>query len=131
MEASTKTLAEGCFGKVYKQKFGDKWAALKKVPVHVISLKELERECQVYNNAQHNNVVKLLGKPWLKDGKWHIPLEFIFGEDLETAIFKVQKSKIQLTPSVKATIITGMCEGLTFLHSKDIVHQDLKPDNIM
>ncbi|KAM9436491.1 uncharacterized protein Hap1MRO34_000913 [Clarias gariepinus] len=131
MDPSTKTLAEGCFGKVYRQKFGDKWAAMKKVPVQVISEKELERECRVYNNARHNNVVKLLGKPWLKDGKWHIPLEFIFGEDLETAIFNVQESKIQLTPSVKATIITGMCEGLTFLHSKDIVHQDLKPDNIM
>lgn len=32
---------------------------------------------------------------------------------------------------MKATIITGMCEGLNFLHLKDIVHQDLKPDNIM
>lgn len=147
-------------------------------------------------------MVKLLGDPWLKDSKWNIPLEFISGEDLETTIFKVQLSKIQvkmcdtarkimssfysslyislyirictrvfglyfmrmkwvtwglmtkfallslkhlnkmhawlhfvcllqLTPAVRATIITGMSEGLLFLHSKDIVHQDLKPDNIM
>ncbi|XP_066573971.1 uncharacterized protein LOC136764042 [Amia ocellicauda] len=40
-------------------------------------------------------------------------------------------SKIQLTLPVKATIITGMCQGLTYLHQKRIVHQDLKPDNIM
>ncbi|KAI5611927.1 CBL-interacting serine/threonine-protein kinase 25-like [Silurus asotus] len=131
MDFSTKTLAKGCFGKVYKQKYGDTWAALKKVPVNVISKEQLTRECSVYEKAQHTNVVRLLGKPWLDDGKWHIPLEFIFGEDLETAIFSVQKSKIQLTQSVKANVITGMCEGLTFLHTKDIVHQDLKPDNIM
>ncbi|KAB5532887.1 hypothetical protein PHYPO_G00125270 [Pangasianodon hypophthalmus] len=131
MDFSTKTLAEGCFGKVYKQKYGDTWAAVKKVPMNFITKEQLTRECHVYEKAQHNNVVRLLGSPWLQDGRWHIPLEFVFGEDLETAIFNVQKSKIQLTPSVKATIISGMCEGLYFLHSKDIVHQDLKPDNIM
>ncbi|KAF4076086.1 hypothetical protein AMELA_G00226480 [Ameiurus melas] len=131
MEPSTKTLAAGCFGKVYKQKYKDNWSALKKVPAHVITKEQLSRECRVYDKAKHNNVVRLLGAPWLEDNKWHIPLEFVFGEDLETAIFNVQKSKIQLTSSVKATIITGMCEGLNFLHSKDIVHQDLKPDNIM
>ncbi|XP_052475177.1 cyclin-dependent kinase 1-like [Carassius gibelio] len=131
MAYSTQTLAGGCFGKIYKEKYGDTWAALKRVPIGLISKQQLERECRVYRNARHTNVVRLLGDPWLKDSKWNIPLEFISGEDLETTIFKVQLSKIQLTPAVKATIITGMCEGLLFLHTKDIVHQDLKPDNIM
>ncbi|XP_056618770.1 uncharacterized protein LOC130433094 isoform X2 [Triplophysa dalaica] len=131
MAYCTQTLAKGCFGKIYKEKFGDSWAALKRVPVGLINRIELERECRVYHNARHPNVVKLLGDPWIKDSKWNIPLEFIFGEDLETTIFKTQISKIQLTPAVRATIITGMCEGLLYLHSKDIVHQDLKPDNIM
>ncbi|XP_039972734.1 CBL-interacting serine/threonine-protein kinase 24 [Xiphias gladius] len=131
MAFSTGTLAQGCFGKVYKEKHGDTWAAIKKVPQQLISRKDLERECEVYNKANHPNIVKLLGNITVKDGKWIIPLEFIFGEDLETTIFKASKSKIQLTPSNKGTIIIGMCEGLLHLHSKDIVHQDLKPENIM
>ncbi|RXN34172.1 serine threonine- kinase Nek8-like isoform X2 [Labeo rohita] len=131
MAYSTQTLAAGCFGKIYKEKYGDTWAAVKRVPLGVISRQQLERECKVYHNVRHTNVVRLLGEPWVKDSKWNIPLEFIFGEDLETTIFKVQLSKIQLSPAVKATIITGMCEGLLYMHSKDIVHQDLKPDNIM
>ncbi|XP_070823014.1 uncharacterized protein [Chaetodon trifascialis] len=131
MAYSTSTLAQGCFGKVYKQKYNDTWAAVKKVPQNLISRKDLERECDVYNKADHPNIVKLLGNITLKDGKWIIPLEFIFGEDLETTIFKASKSKIQLTPANRATIIIGMCEGLLHLHSKDIVHQDLKPENIM
>ncbi|KAI3361288.1 hypothetical protein L3Q82_013471 [Scortum barcoo] len=131
MAYSTGTLAQGCFGKVYKEKYNDTWAAVKKVPQHLINRKDLERECEVYNKANHPNIVKLLGNITLKDGKWIIPLEFIFGEDLETTIFKALKSKIQLTPANKGTIIIGMCEGLLHLHSKDIVHQDLKPENIM
>ncbi|KAM9512379.1 serine/threonine-protein kinase Nek8-like isoform 1-T2 [Salvelinus alpinus] len=131
MAYSTKTLAAGSFGKVYREKYNDTWAAIKKVPQHLINRRDLERECQVYNKAIHPNIVKLLGNPTLKDSKWIIPMEFIFGEELETTIFKSQKSKIQLTPSIKAAIITGMCEGLLHLHSKDIVHQDLKPENIM
>ncbi|XP_032374301.1 probable serine/threonine-protein kinase MARK-A isoform X1 [Etheostoma spectabile] len=131
MAYSTSTIAQGCFGKVYKQKYNDTWAAVKKVPHNLISKKDLERECEVYNKAKHPNIVKLLGNIILQDGKWIIPLEFIFGEDLETTIFKTSKSKIQLTPSIRGTIITGMCEGLLHLHSKDVVHQDLKPENIM
>ncbi|XP_078108447.1 uncharacterized protein LOC144519300 [Sander vitreus] len=131
MAYSTSTIAQGCFGKVYKEKYNDTWAAVKKVPHNLISKKDLERECEVYNKANHPNIVKLLGNINLRDGKWIIPLEFIFGEDLETTIFKTSKSKIQLTPSIKGTIIIGMCEGLLHLHSKDVVHQDLKPENIM
>ncbi|XP_008281390.1 testis-specific serine/threonine-protein kinase 3-like isoform X2 [Stegastes partitus] len=131
MAYSTGTLAQGAFGKVYKEKYNDTWAAIKKVPQHLINRKDLERECDVYNKSDHPNIVKLLGNITLKGGKWIIPLEFIFGEDLETTIFKASKSKIQLTPSNRGKIIVGMCEGLLHLHSKDIVHQDLKPENIM
>ncbi|XP_054638986.1 uncharacterized protein zmp:0000000881 [Dunckerocampus dactyliophorus] len=131
MAYSTGTLAQGCFGKVYREKYEDNWAAVKKVPQHLISRKDLERECDVYNKANHPNIVKLLGNIKLQDRKWIIPLEFIFGEDLETTIFKASKSKIQLTPANRGKIIVGMCEGLLHLHSKDIVHQDLKPENIM
>jgi len=34
---------------------------------------------------------------------------------------------LQLTKPVIITIINGMCEGLAYMHSKSIVHQDLKP----
>ncbi|KAL0984800.1 hypothetical protein UPYG_G00147070 [Umbra pygmaea] len=131
MAYSTSTIAAGCFGKIYKEQYNGTWAAIKKVPQHFIRRHDLERECEIYKKSVHPNIVKLLKNPTLENSKWIITMEFIFGEDLETAIFKSQKSKIQLNPSVKATIITGMCEGLFHLHSKEIVHQDLKPDNIM
>lgn len=48
MAYSTSTLAQGCFGKVYKEKYNDTWAAIKRVPRHLIDKKDLERECEVY-----------------------------------------------------------------------------------
>jgi len=67
---------------------------------------ELKIKTHYFNsNARHTNVVKLLGDPWLKDSKWNIPLEFITGEDLETTIFKVQLSKIQVKMCDTALII--------------------------
>lgn len=48
MAYSTSTLAQGCFGKVYREKYNDTWAAVKRVPYHLIDKKDLERECEVY-----------------------------------------------------------------------------------
>lgn len=50
----------------------------------------------ICSKSKHPNIVRLLGKITLKDGKWIIPLEFVFGEDLETTIFKASKSKISV-----------------------------------
>lgn len=50
----------------------------------------------ICSKANHANIVKLLGNITLRDGKWIIPLEFIFGEDLETTIFKASRSKIKV-----------------------------------
>ncbi|RXN34173.1 RNA-binding MEX3A [Labeo rohita] len=83
------------------------------------------------SSLSHSNVVKLLAEPWLdSQGMWNIPLELISGKTLEKIMFSPQPC-MQLTKPVMITIIKGMCEGLTYMHSKNIVHQDLKPDNIM
>ncbi|XP_062421526.1 uncharacterized protein clasp1b [Pungitius pungitius] len=56
MAFSTGTLAQGAFGKVYKQKYNDTWAAIKKVPQHLINGKDLERECEVYKDIVHQDL---------------------------------------------------------------------------
>ncbi|KAJ8287579.1 hypothetical protein COCON_G00002380 [Conger conger] len=127
----TRRLGAGAFGSVYKTQYNGKWAAVKKMAKHLITEKHIEREWRICQDVNHNNVVKILGRPWPAESMWHIPLELINGETLEVAVFHRRKSNIQLSITNKATIVTGMCEGLHYLHKKSIVHQDLKPDNIM
>lgn len=66
------------------------------------------------SKANHPNIVKLLGNITLKDQKWIIPLEFIFGEDLETTIFKSAKSKIKVS-KVNSFQIDDFCLFVLFL----------------
>lgn len=129
--AANHTLAQGAFGKVYREWYNGQWAAIKKVPLEAVRRRDLEREYHVYLEAVHPNIVRILGPITIEHQKYVIPLEFIFGEELETTIFHRHKSKIHLTPAVRCEVTAGMCDGLWYLHSKDIVHQDLKPDNIM
>ncbi|XP_058603905.1 serine/threonine-protein kinase mos-like [Onychostoma macrolepis] len=131
MAFSAATYAKGNFGKVYKVTYGNTHAALKKVPSTSVSKQEIQKEKNIYWSLNHSNVVKLLAEPWLDSrGMWNIPLELISGKTLEKLMFSPQ-SNMELTKPVMVTIIKGMCEGLTYMHSKNIVHQDLKPDNIM
>ncbi|XP_016319789.1 RNA-binding protein MEX3A-like, partial [Sinocyclocheilus anshuiensis] len=131
MAFSAATYAKGSFGKVYKVTYGNTHAALKKVPSTVVTKQEIQKEKNIYRSLNHSNVVKLLAEPWLdSQGMWNIPLEFIFGKTLEKLLFSSQLY-MELTKPLMITIIRGMCKGLAYMHSKNIVHQDLKPDNIM
>nr|XP_033819757.1 probable serine/threonine-protein kinase DDB_G0284251 isoform X2 [Geotrypetes seraphini] len=120
-------LGQGCFGKVYKGKYQEQTAAIKVVPDHKLDENQLDRECRAFGQLNHKNIVKLLGEPEKRGDKWYFPLEYISGSTLEDLMFK----NGALTDKANVIIIHGMCDGLNYIHMKNIVHQDLKPDNIM
>ncbi|KAL1276758.1 hypothetical protein QQF64_036381 [Cirrhinus molitorella] len=126
------TQDQGFFGKVYKRDIVGTNVALKKVPFRHMKAEDIDREKRVYRSICHPNVVKLICDPWLDktDWKWNIPLEYIKGCNLEKIMF-LSPGCIQLTKQVINKIIIGMCSGLREMHNKNIIHQDLKPDNIM
>ncbi|XP_067292876.1 serine/threonine-protein kinase DCLK3-like [Pseudorasbora parva] len=125
------TQDQGFFGKVYHVTIHGRESALKKVPSSFLSKEDIDRERRAYQSISHPHVVKLICDPWLdKELKWNIPLEYINGKDLEKVMFTSHTS-IQLTRSVIVKIIKGMCSGLREMHRKNIIHQDLKPDNVM
>ena len=61
------------------------------------------------------------------DGTYYIVMEFVRGSDLKTAI--VQRGAINQRKV--AEIGSQVCQALSVAHNQDIIHRDIKPQNIM
>ncbi|KAJ7658275.1 kinase-like domain-containing protein, partial [Mycena polygramma] len=88
--------------------------------------KRLRREVNVWCRLDHPNIVPLLGitydfgpalsmvSPWLKSGTLHAYLK-------STAVL----------PGNQRLLLMGIARGLAYLHSKNVIHGDLHPANIL
>lgn len=61
------------------------------------------------------------------DGTYYIVMEFVRGSDLKTAI----KERGAINQRKVAEIGSQVCQALSVAHKLDIIHRDIKPQNIM
>ncbi|UJR09657.1 hypothetical protein I4U23_013891 [Adineta vaga] len=81
--------------------------------------------------TSHENLVRYYSA-WIEsDGRFFIQLEYCNGGSLEDLIEKNRQSNINFNESILKTILHQISDVLTFLHSKDLAHLDIKPANIM
>lgn len=66
----------------------------------------------------------------MEGGRFFILMEFMEGGDLGKWIYKGYGNYKDYSPSERAVLIYGMIQGLYALHSRFVVHRDLKPGNI-
>jgi len=124
-------LGEGGMGVVYKAQDIQlqRLVALKFLPPHISdSAEEKARfihEAQSASALNHPNVTTIHGIEESPDGLF-IVMEYVEGKTIKEIVEKE-------TPSVKRIldITIQVCEGLTAAHKKEIVHRDIKSDNIM
>uniref|UniRef100_A0ACD5ZCU2 Uncharacterized protein n=1 Tax=Avena sativa TaxID=4498 RepID=A0ACD5ZCU2_AVESA len=129
---SGKTIL-GCggFGTVYKGQLPDgRMVAIKRLDGHA-TIFDFNSELQLAK-FQHTNLVRLLG--WCIHGKERILVyELLQKGSLDPYISDKTKGPL-LDWSKRLKIITGLTEGLVYLHKGSIfwiVHRDLKPENIL
>ncbi|MBN2789341.1 MAG: protein kinase [Candidatus Delongbacteria bacterium] len=128
---TVKLLGEGGFGSVYSVKDTfehDKLLALKKIKTGVISSKAVnvfKLEFKFLTSLIHPNLVKVHNFDIDKDtDELFFTMEHIKGKSLNKSLkesFSWEKVENNLIQSSRA---------LSYIHSKEIIHYDIKPDNI-
>ncbi|MGB8656983.1 MAG: protein kinase [Candidatus Zixiibacteriota bacterium] len=124
-------LGEGGMGVVYKAQDIQlqRLVALKFLPPHVANNPEEKarfiHEAQSASALNHPNVTTIHGIEESPEGLF-IVMEYVEGKTIKEIAEKE-------SPSIKRIldISIQVCEGLTSAHKKEIIHRDIKSDNIM
>lgn len=93
-------------------------------------LKKLQREIDILKRVPpHRNLVRFIDS--LEEGNWcFLVLEFVSGGDLfSTLIRRAPQPRFSETETV--FVLRQLVEGLDILHKYDVIHRDLKLENIL
>jgi serine/threonine protein kinase len=106
----------------------------KKVAIKVLSrmlssdhtmVERFVQEARAVNQIKHHNIVDIFALGELPDGRTYCVMELLVGETLKDRLRHG-------SPSYEETvaILSQICEGLHAAHRANVVHRDLKPDNV-
>ena len=131
-----KKIGKGSFGSVYlvKRKKDSKIYALKSVILSNLSKNQQEssvNEVRILASVHHQNVISYKEAFWDDNtSSLNIVMEFADDGDLYTKIKKMKEEKIFFEEKTIWDYTIQIIQGLKSLHDKNIMHRDLKSENI-
>jgi len=87
-------------------------------------------EAKAIAQLEHANIVRIYRYGKVND-LLYIAMQFIEGENLHTMLVQHRQEETFMARDEVLRIIRIVCEALDYAHSKNVIHRDVKPSNIM
>jgi len=126
-----KRLGAGGFGKVYlltKRDSGEQYAAKYQKIINKSIQAVVYRETEYLRELEGGQRVVQIYELYLKDRHSLLVMEYLEGGDLFS---RISSSDYELTEDKCQRFVYEIVKGLIYIHSKSIIHLDIKPQNIM
>ncbi|EDR27385.1 protein serine/threonine kinase, putative [Entamoeba dispar SAW760] len=126
-----KKIGEGSFGIVYEGIFRGRRVAIKKIKNledNEEVIEEFEKEVSMLDKFRCDYIINFFGACCLKD---HICIVTEYAEygSIRELIVKKKESIPKL--SIRLRFLLDAAKGIQYLHNNNILHRDIKPDNIL
>ncbi len=108
----------------------DRQVAIKQLQLDKVknqrNVKRFMQEARIAATLEHPNTITVYGLR-IHDERIYMILEYLSGGSMQDMINR--QGKLPVGQAIK--LMNGICEGLAKLHARDIVHRDIKAENIL